>query len=372
MNLFNPFKKRTDCIHLQTLGKQKGDILVSYITTPFSNQYNQIKGFHSNIWECKEIVRLWQLNGYNVDVINWNDTTFVPAKKYDYFLDIHSNIQRLAPLLNEECINILHITGSHWMFQNLAEYQRLANLKIRKGLCLSPRRQVVPTKGIELADYATMLGNDFTKSTYSFANKDIFQLSSSNIFDYPWDPDKNFQKTKTNFLWLGSSGMVHKGLDLVLEAFSELPDCNLSICGPVNNETDFFEAYKNDLNNSANIKNYNWVDVSSQNFRHIANQNCALIYPSCSEGQAGSVITAMHFGLIPIVSMQSGVDLGENGTILEKSSIDEILECITNFISLDPEEIKKSSKSVWEYVRKKYCKQAFSESYGEFLRSLSL
>ena len=37
--------------------------------------------------------------------------------------------------------------------------------------------------------------------------------------------------------------MVHKGLDLVLEAFVAMPEYHLTVCGKVSSEKDFEDAY---------------------------------------------------------------------------------------------------------------------------------
>ncbi len=49
------------------------------------------------------------------------------------------------------------------------------------------------------------------------------------------------------------------------------------------------QAFHRELYETPNIEAIGWVDVGSERFREIANGCAALIYPSCSEGQAGSV-----------------------------------------------------------------------------------
>jgi hypothetical protein len=47
--------------------------------------------------------------------------------------------------------------------------------------------------------------------------------------------------------------MVHKGLDLVLEAFARMPECQLTIVGPVRNEPEFVNVYRKELFHTPNI-----------------------------------------------------------------------------------------------------------------------
>ena len=96
----------------------------------------------------------------------------------------------------------------------------------RRGIQLHPQRQVAPSRGIEYADCATILGGTFTQGTFAFAKKPIIRYRSQQRFKFP-APEKDFDKIRKNFLWLGSTGMVHKGLDLVLEVFSQLPGLSI-------------------------------------------------------------------------------------------------------------------------------------------------
>src|SRR3989344_6157475 len=104
-------------VHLSPQEKTRGNVLISYITLPFVAS-NRILNAHTNRWECKEIANIFLERGYAVDIIDWTNTTFIPKKKYTYFLDIHSNIERITPLLNKDCIKIFHATTSYWEMQN--------------------------------------------------------------------------------------------------------------------------------------------------------------------------------------------------------------------------------------------------------------
>ena len=159
--------------------------------------------------------------------------------------------------------------------------------------------------GIEYADCATILGNSFTCGTFAYSKKPLFPIHLSTNIQYPFFENKEFGKIRKNFLWLGGGGMVHKGLDLVLETFAKMPDYQLTICGSVDHEPDFEEAYHRELYKTPNINNAGWVDITSNKFLEIIRKNVGFIYPSCSEGQAGSVITCLHAGLIPVISYES-------------------------------------------------------------------
>lgn len=359
-----------DIVTLISETRSDKNVLLSYITHPFKVERESHKFYsHTNMWECQQIAKTWVKHGYNVDVIDWDNKSFLPKKEYSVFIDIHSNMERLAPILGDNCKKILHITGAHWQFQNHAEMERLSDLKSRRGIELNPRRQVPPSLGIEYADCATILGNVFTQGTFEYSGKPLYPIPLSTTVQYPYY-EKNFDKIKKNFLWFGSSGMVHKGLDIVLDAFSELPDYHLTICGPVNREADFDKAYFKELYQSQNIRSFGFIDVKSDRFQDIIKNTNALIYPSCSEGQAGSVVTCLHAGLIPIVSYESGVDVDDFGIILHKSSVDEVVESIKILSQKPNEELRRMSKSAWLYAQAHHTREKFAESYNAFVDNI--
>lgn len=360
---------RGGVVHLRPAGKVRGNVLLSYITLPFVIS-DRLLDAHTNRWECREMARLFLEQGYAVDVIDWTNTTFKPKKNYKFFIDIHNNLERLSPLLNKDCVKIFHITGAHWAFQNAAEQARLRDIEKRKNVKLVPRRTMPPSHAIENADVVTMLGNDFTESTYAYAGKKITRIPLSTTHTYPSPTDKNFDKARNHFVWFGGSGMVHKGLDLVLEAFAQMPEQHLTVCGKVSNEKDFTDAYKKQLNEMPNISTTGLIDPEGPEFRDICNNSIALIYPSSSEGQSGAVITTMHAGLIPIVSLQSGVDVGHFGKILKENSIQEIMNTVKEISSLPVEKLRARAMSAWEYARAHHTRERFTAHYKNFIENL--
>ena len=355
-------------ISLKPNGAINGYVLLSYFISPFLLKEDQsIPNSHTNQWECFQIANTFLKLGYAVDVINYTDEQFLPAKNYSFFIDIHRNLERLSPHLNADCIRILHITGAHWLFQNQAEYARLLALQKRRGITLAPRRIAPPSLGIEIADLATILGNEFTIKTFTYAKKPIYRIPISTTNRYEWMPGKNYEKCRNNFLWFGSSGMVHKGLDLVLEAFSEMPEYNLTVCGPIQQEEDFEKAFFKELYQTSNIHTVGWIDTSTSKFTKILESCIGLIYPSCSEGGGGSAITCMHGGLIPILSYESSVDVLDFGFILNDSSINEIKKTVNVLANLPAKELKMRSRKAWEFVRANHTKERFSEEYQKFV-----
>ncbi|MCX7592790.1 MAG: glycosyltransferase [Fischerella sp.] len=343
----------------------QGNVLLSYRIEPFFLKPGEpLPNDHTWYWECRQIAQTFLDLGYCVDVIQFHNHKFIPQKDYAFFIDIRHRLEPLSKLLNQDCIKILHSDTAHILFHNTAELNRLLALQQRRGITLSPKRFEPSNLGIEHADCAVVLGNEFTINTFRYANKPIYRVPISTPEVYPWPEEKDFETCRKHFLWFGSGGFVHKGLDLVLDAFVEMPDYHLTICGPINQEKDFEQAFYKELYNTPNIHTFGWIDISSPKFIEIANSCVGIIYPSCSEGGGGCVITCMHAGLIPIVSYEASVDVHEDfGVTLKESSVAEIKNSIRAIANLPASKLKMMARNAWEYVRANHTREKFAESY---------
>jgi glycosyltransferase involved in cell wall biosynthesis len=240
----------------------------------------------------------------------------------------------------------------------------------KKGVTLSPVKIVQPNWAIEHADCATILGNEFTISTYSYANKPMYRIPISAPVVYPWPEEKDFEDCRKRFIWFGGSDLAHKGLDLVLDAFAEMPEYDLAVCGPIQGEKEFERAYYQELYHTPNIHTIGWVDVSSPDFMKIMHNCIGLVYPSCSEGQCGSVITCLHAGLVPIVSYESGVDVHDFGVVLRDCSIEEIRNAIRRISDLPAQELRQMARKAWEFARANHTRETFANEYRKAISAI--
>jgi glycosyltransferase involved in cell wall biosynthesis len=186
----------------------------------------------------------------------------------------------------------------------------------------------------------------------------------------PWPGGKSFDDTRRRFLFFSSHGLVHKGLDLVLEAFARMPDLQLTICGPLDEERAFVDAYRKELYGTANIKAIGWIDVTSQRFVEIANTCVAVVLPSCSEAGAASTIEAMHAGLVPIVTLESSVDLGDFGVLLKRATVEDVVCEVSRVATMAPSEVRQRARAAWEYARSNHTRERFRLEYPRRLQTI--
>lgn len=364
---------RERVVTLKAPGPARGAVLVAYVIEPFLlAPGEQISNRHTHHWETWRIVQAFLARGFDVDVVSFLNRTFRPARSYDYFFAARSNFERLAAFLPASCRKVVHLDTAHWLTNNAAAYQRLLDLRGRRGVALSNVKMVETNWALEQADLATILGNEFTIESYRYAGKPIHRIPISAPAVYPFPEEKEFDSVRRSFLWFGSSGFVHKGLDLVLEAFAAMPEYQLSVCGPFDDEPEFLRAYEKELFHTPNIHAYGWVDVASDKFLSICQGCLGLVYPTASEGGGGSAITCMHAGLVPILSYEASVDVDEYGIILPESSVAGIQTAVRALADESVTQLKARAHGVWSLARERHTMDAFGAAFDRFLDDVLL
>jgi glycosyltransferase involved in cell wall biosynthesis len=349
----------------------QGTVLMSFLVTPFPDREGgSVSHHHTNQWECWRMAQTFLELGYDVDVIHFTNRRFRPQKDYRLALDVLLNLERLDPHLPAGCRRVLHADAAHWLVHGLAQHRRLLNLRERRGIALQPMKTVVPNRAIEVADCATVLGNAFTLDSFRFAGKPLLRVPISSPFLYPWPEEKDFSAARRRFLWFGSSGFVHKGLDLVLEAFAATPELHLTVCGPMAAEPEFVAAFHQELHETPNIETRGWVDVASEEFLSLTWATGSVLFPSCSEGGGGAVISCMHAGLLPVVTRQASVDVEDFGVLIEADTVEGVRQAALDVARMAEPELRDRSRRGWEHVRRHHTREAFEARYRQVAHRL--
>ena len=354
-------------------GPARGRVLLSYIIDgALVRTEDELPHSHVNFWETWAMAQCFREEGYVVDVIHWSRRRPLPRTDYDIFVDVRRNFARHAAALPATCLKIAHMDTAHWRVHNGNQRRRLEELRQRRGIALPPFKLIEENTAAEDADLITVIGNDFTIGTFAYAGKPIRRIWPSSAFLYPFPESKDFDACRRRFLWLGSEGFIHKGLDLALEAFAGMPDHELLVCGPLEKEPAFARAFADLLYKTPNIHAEGWVDIGSPRFAELASRCAGLVYPSCSEGCAGCVVTAMHAGLIPVVSRESGVDVApDRGVMLADTAIASIQAAIRGLSNRSAAELAAMARSAWTWVRAHHTRERFKEEYLARVREFS-
>ncbi|MCE7979644.1 MAG: glycosyltransferase family 1 protein [Caldilinea sp. CFX5] len=360
-----------------TEGLVHGRVLFSYLPDSilWSEDDPRLNG-HSNLWESREIAYIFSRMGYIVDAIRLDDYTFIPIHQYDIVFDIFINLQRLVPLLEQNTLKILHCTGSDAYYQNHAEMARVAALEERRNTWYAPKRMnpypELARKSLQIADSCSLIGNSHTWSTYPETFRDkmtLVTVTASNL-ESNIKCKSDLVPKKREFLWFFGGGLVHKGLDLVIEVFARNQDLVLNIVGPVRGESDFFKIYEYELTKLANIKCHHYLKPNSEEFKKIIKHTFCFVAPSCSESISTAVVTCLQVGLYPIVSRDTGVTLPKGcGTYLQKCAIDEIEEAVWATYQMNENTLTDQIYTTQQYALHQFSRENFQKNMQGFIET---
>lgn len=327
-------------------------VLIIYIDTPFKiTNFENI--YSSNILEMEVITKYFIENNYIIDIIYVKDFfnySKIKNKKYDVifgFGDIFYKVCRN----NKDAVKILYLTENHPDFSYKEEKKRVDYFNKRKNKKAKITRSGSYYKEEQflIADYFINMGKTSEIKKY---DKPIFNIFPSALINKNFIlKKKDFNKAKKEFLWFGSNGSIHKGLDILIDVFSKREDVILHICGLNNKDKKILKIKKRN-----NIINHGKINVKSDEFLKIVNKCAFLIHPSCSEATSTSVLTGMIHGLIPIiVKNSSSLDILEDKALfLEDYKIDYLESKINEFVKIDNEILEKKQYQIFNYSKNEF------------------
>jgi glycosyltransferase involved in cell wall biosynthesis len=360
------------CVTLRpSNGAPRGNVLIAYILDPFLLQPGQqISTAHTHHAESVLIAQAFLDLGYRVDIIDYHNRHFLPRTQYDFFVSARMHLETIAARLNHDCLKIAHLDTAHFLFNNAATYKRALALQQRRGFTCTSLRVFEHNLAIEHCDYAAVLGGEFCMSTYQYAGKPMYRLPVPTQRTYPLNPNKDFAKYHDQFLWFGSTGLVHKGLDLALETFAQSPNLHLTVGGRLDREKEFCRLYHTELYATSNIHAVGWIDVDSDKFIDLSNRLLAVVFPSCSESESCSVLTCMQAGLIPVVTRESGIDVQDFGVLLPEATVEAVRDSVEKLASLPADQLKEMSRKSWEYARENHSAEKYTEAYRAMISQI--
>jgi len=323
--------------------------LLSYIKDVFENN-NNINQSHTNRLTSYLIAETISNLGYNVDIINWQDSIENEFYEYDFIIGLGPSLEHVLTFRKDKLPKVIWFgTGCNPLFSNRITLQRTTDFykKATQVLLQSSRyiKEDWPLQH-EIADWIILHGSTFAKSTYRDYNIDT--IHAPVFINHTVNREKNdWNSGKANYLWFGNGGLIHKGLDLTIDAFKNLSHLNLHICGNIEQESDFYEYYREDLTNRKNIIYHGFVDTQSEEFKNILKTCAFAVFPSASEGNSPSVITCMaNGGLIPIVSKNADVDIKDYGIEIESLDEESIIKAINASQEISTAELENRAERI--------------------------
>jgi glycosyltransferase involved in cell wall biosynthesis len=346
-------------------GKPVKNAILSFLVIPLLPP----RGFRDRIrfslrGMAQEIPRVLNELGYKVDVINFDNTSWRPKGNYDLFVGHGGiNFENISHQLPEKATRIYLSTGIYWKQWNFRMAKRLYDIALRKAYLLMPERFIKYSEEFANinADGIICLGNQEAVNTYAQFRKVIgintafFPIKRGKIVS-----QKDFDEGRHHFLFFSGGGNVHKGLDLLIEAFSEIP-LHLHICQHMQEE--FFNLYRRELTQFPNIHVHGFIRMRSQAFWTLINRCNWVVSASCAEGQAGAIIECMAYGLIPILSDSNNIDLEGWGIRLKECNVEGIRSTAIRASSMAVKECRLRSEAVIKATNQGYSIENFRVNF---------
>ena len=334
--------------------------------------WTQSRTTWSAIGDVHDVVRTLSGMGYRTDVIDYEDTTFVPKRKYDVYVGHYgNNFEHIAPQLPPETVAIFYPMYAYWKFQNIEEEKRLLEIKERHRIALSAERTIRASDDYALAhaDGMIVMSNIRGMKTYP-RDRMIFPINNAGYggekcMDLA---TKDFAVAQNGFLFIAGSGNAHKRLDVILEAFAAMPDKELFLCTKL--EDDFKSAFGKYLFHTPNIHYIGHIRLYTPEFYNLMYKCNYVIYGSCSEGSPGAVIDAMFQGLIPLVSLGSHIDVVPHGFEIEPFTVEEVLRAVRDVSSRDAAWQKERAIAVQNYTKDIFSIERYRETLKKYIQTI--
>jgi len=350
-------------------------VLIAYLTEPYKNPKN-ISLRHTNLTESYTAGKVFHDLEFTVDCVHAYSDEKINFENYDVIYGVVGTVMSASFSANNDIARIHYAPGVHQAFahRETAYKMRTVYNKTKEWMTSSARYGGHVNWGyaVYLSDHVIVLGNEFTLHTYTEQDKqkDRYSVLSAFFFDRQ-KPDlehKNYAEAKKHFLWFGSMGLIHKGLDICLDIFLERDDITLHICGAPRKEKEFWKYYDPLIKGRKNIIVHGFVDVASPDFAAILAQCGFVIFPSVSEGGAAALLNVVgNGGLVPVYTRATGVDFCDFGMEIEAPAADLFRQAINTAAAMKEEELKQRTIKGYNAVRENYTLDRYEENLKKII-----
>ena len=353
-------------------------VLMCHLPEAFSKK--SLPKYHSNFTECHIIAKCFDRLGYSVDCVS-RTKTGIDYSKYDIVFGINGNafMGAFSTKNRAEALKIFYSVGAETLFNYRVTALRNMDFHDRHGEWMLSANRYIPGDArtyyeAHLSDAVICLGDEYVYNH--------FVAEDSNNGKYKWLPafyfptvgtsqKKDFAKCRKSILWFGSSGMIHKGLDIAIDFAIEHPEYTLHICGGSRQETDFWNYYNPRLKAGNNIHYHGFVDIESEKYAQILSQCGILLNPSISEGCAVSVLNVLgNDALLPVYSKATGVELSHCGICVSNVTYKDFEQALTELESLPTEIFEQKALSAHAHVKENCTIEKYEERMYSCLKEI--
>ena len=373
--LFSSEKLKRD-----VFGTKRGRrVLLCYLPEAFGR--GKLPVYHSNFTECRTIAEAFDRLGYSVDCAS-RGKQGIDYSRYDVVMGINcsSYWNSFTSGKGVSPLRIFYSVGAHTFFNFRVTAERSRDFFANHGRWMLQSCHYVPGNGMnyymsQLSDAVILLGDSFLLEQFKEQDGSADNVRLLPAFHFSVaEPaaGKDFSRCRKNLLWFGSSGMVHKGLDIAIDFAVQNPSYTLHICGGSRQEKAFWECYTPIIAAHKNIHYHGFVDIESQEFREVLDECGILVNPSISEGGAVSVLNILGNGaLLPVYSRGTGLDLSAVGVEVEDATFDSFRNALLAVAELPCSVVGEKAWAAHSLVKEKYSLENYRQAMYEHLKSIT-
>jgi hypothetical protein len=324
-------------------------------------------------WQGRQVIEYFDTQEYRVDVASHHDSvTLEDPSAYDVVIGQGPNFCEFARQAGDSTTIIQYATAMHWSQRNAAIREDYERFNRTYDVEFTPRRVVPEDPSSDIADEIIVIGDEYARATFT---RQVPETPVRNIEVSTYDfltsgiEQTSFEQARRNFLWFSGSGLVFKGLDLVLSVFEELDELDLYVCAPLEADTEFCNLFHNKLFQRDNIYTKGWVDVGSETFRKLTEDCAYVVAPSVTDGSPGGIAHSMRRGVVPLLTKEVIRDVGDWGIQFPGRSEDSIRDTVQRAARREPAAVEAMARRACERAKTHHGRDQFRRSLHDALDS---
>lgn len=369
----------SDRLVKDVFGRGRGRrVLMCHLPEAFTGK--ELPKHHSNLTECHVVARCFDRLGYRVDCSS-RTKRGIDYSPYEVVFGINGNafMGSFGSDGKPEPLRIFYSVGAETCFNYRHTSIRNLDFHRRHGRWMLGSNRYMPGDPrnyyeAHFSDAVICLGNEYVYRQFLAEESCGGGYNRLPAFYFKVaDPakEKDFSLCRRNILWFGSSGMLHKGLDIAIDFVVAHPEFTLHICGGSRQESAFWEYYMPIIKANGNIVMHGFVDIESQEFAHILSQCGVLLNPSVSEGGAVAVLNVLGNGaLLPVCSRATGIDIDGYGTVVDEMTYDAFEQALLDVDKLPLKEFEQRAWEAYKDISVNYTVEKYEENMYNLLKGI--
>ena len=343
--------------------------IVTYLTASYTADWGNKNIGRTQPLEILSIVKVLTDLDYVVDVVDCNDLNILPfiaTKKYDLIFGFGEVFYQLTKN-HPDAMSVLYMTEHHPDIADREEKKRIAYFYERH----KKKARIVRSGNYYKSHYFNQTYSHIITMSevdpYLKEYKTPFAIFPTGVVndDFTFQ-QKNHSTARKHFLWFGSFGAVHKGLDLLLDVFENRDDVVLHIAGLSEEDEKLLSPKKR-----PNIINHGYINIKSNTFLEVVKTCSFSILPSCSEACSTAITTSMLHGLIPIVIKDAGFNrLKANAIFLEDFKVPYLDEKVTEISNRSSRDLENFSKGVFNFAHENFSNTTFEMNLKKIMNTI--